>query len=250
MQNFDADSAAFSNALKAARDADAKNGWAVTPQSPEQLQDKRLYMDANGTIGFALTEDGDIEAVFKNGKTNHTKHAMDGVIPQVIALGGIKLDCYGKNLVNIYERYGFAPVCRVVFNEEYANDGWDESKGKPYIYFMKHNGDSAETVAANVGKYEHMSLEDLENLPTFGKEEYDKAYAYRDSLLAQQQGNNGSDGLGAADAGFARQSPEIESWYAAAEERGSDGFHDISDTQARLYTERTGFAQQCGHGIF
>lgn len=255
LQNFDADSAAFSNALRAARDADAKNGWAVTLQLREALQGKRLYMDADGTIGFALTEDGDIEAVFKNSKTNHTKHAMDGVMPQVIALGGAKLDCYGKGLVNVYERYGFIPVCRVVFNEEYANDGWDESKGKPYIYFLIHNGDSAETVAANVGKYAHMSLEDLEQLPTFGKNDYDKAYAYRDSLLNQRQAEaenslpnvnsnqqNGGDGLGAADAGFARQSPEIESWYAEAEDRGSDGFHDISDTQARLYTERTGFA--------
>lgn len=60
--------------------------------------------------------------------------------------------------------------------------------------------------------------------------------------VTQQQSNNGGDGLGAADAGFARQSPEIESWYADAEERGSDGFHSISDTQARLYTQQTGFA--------
>lgn len=242
LQNFDADSAAFSNALNAARTADAKNGWAVTPQPVEQLQGKQLYMDANGTIGFALTEDGDIEAVFKNGETNHTRHALDGVMPQAIALGGVKLDCYGERLAYLYENYGLVPVCRVVFNEEYANDGWDESKGKPYIYFLLHNGDSADTVAANIGKYNHMSLEDLENLPTFGKEEYDKAYAYRDGLLAQQQSNNGGDGLGAADAGFARQSPEIESWYADAEERGSDGFHSISDTQARLYTQQTGFA--------
>lgn len=60
--------------------------------------------------------------------------------------------------------------------------------------------------------------------------------------VAQQQGNDGGDGLGAADAGFTRQSPEIESWYADAEERGSDGFHTVSDTQAQRYTERTGFA--------
>lgn len=42
---------------------------------------------------------------------------------------------------------------------------------------MMHNGDSAETVAANIGKYSQSSPEQLEAVPTFGKEEYDAAYA-------------------------------------------------------------------------
>ena len=42
---------------------------------------------------------------------------------------------------------------------------------------MMNNGDSAETVAANIGKYSQSSLEQLKALPTFGKEEYDTAYA-------------------------------------------------------------------------
>ncbi len=43
LQNFDADSTAFSNALNAARTADSKNGCAVTPQSVDELQGKQLY---------------------------------------------------------------------------------------------------------------------------------------------------------------------------------------------------------------
>lgn len=187
LQNFDADSAAFSSALDAARTADADHGWAVTPQSAEDLQGKTLLMDEGGTIGFAVTADGDIEAVFKNKQLNHTPHAMDGVMPQAIAAGGVKLDCYGKDLVRIYERYGFTPVARVEFNEQYANPGWDASKGTPYIYFMIHNGDSAETVAANIGKYPHMERSQLESLPTYGKEGYDQAAAQRDSLLSWRQ---------------------------------------------------------------
>lgn len=137
-------------------------------------------MDADGTIGFVLADGGDIEGVFKNNLKNRTRHAMDGVMPQAIAAGGVKLDCYGKDLVRIYERYGFTPVARVEFNEQYANPGWDESKGTPYIYFMAHNGDSAETVAANIGQYPHMERSQLESLPTYGKEGYDQAlFEYR-----------------------------------------------------------------------
>ena len=156
-------------------------------------------MDEGGTIGFALTDDGDIEAVFKNKQLNETPHAMDGVIPQAIASGGVKLDCYGKGLVRIYERYGFVPVARVEFNEQYANPGWDKSKGTPYVYFMMHNGDSAETVVSNIGKYGHMTQEQLDALPTYGKDGYDQATAYRDSLLsdrssAPQQGQTDAPG--------------------------------------------------------
>ena len=194
LQNFDADSAAFSSALEAARTADADHGWAVTPQTAEDLQGKRTFMDEGGTIGFALTDDGDIEAVFKNKQLNHTRFAMDGVMPQAIAAGGVKLDCYGEALVNFYERYGFTPVARVEFNEQYANDGWDASKGTPYIYFMVHNGDSAETVAANIGKYPHMERSQLESLPTYGKEGYDQAAAYRDGLLTRRGVHGASDG--------------------------------------------------------
>lgn len=203
LYNFDADSAAFSSALEAARSADPKNGWAVTLQSVEDLQGKTLLMDEAGTIGFAVTADGDIEAVFKNRQLNHTRFAMDGVMAQAIASGGVKLDCYGDGLVRVYERYGFTPVARVEFNEQYANPGWDASKGTPYIYFMVHNGDSAETVAANIGKYPHMERSQLESLPTYGKEGYDQAAAQRDSLLSwRQQRQQGETSVGAARSGF------------------------------------------------
>lgn len=202
LYDFDADKAAFSAALDEARNADEKNGWCVTPQSAEKLQGKRTYMDADGTIGFVLADGGDIEGVFKNNLKNRTRHAMDGVMPQAIAAGGVKLDCYGENLVGIYERYGFIPVARVEFNEEHANPGWNKSKGTPYVYFMMHNGDSAETVAESTRIYPHMTQEQLDALPTYGKDGYDQATAYRDSLLNDRNSalasvnNNGGDSGG------------------------------------------------------
>ena len=247
--DYSADSAAFSDALASARAVDEQNGWAVTPQSVDDLQGKKLFADANGTIGFAITPDGDIEAVFKNKVLNKTAHAMDGVMPQALALGGMKLDCYGDALVRVYERYGFTPVARVEFNPEYANEGWTIDKGTPYIYFMVHNGDSAETVAANIGKYSHMTLDGLNALPTYAKDGYDEAYAYRDGLIqdstvspeyaaaleAEQQYREGfNEGVGTPRSGFGsvrEQSPEMAAWYRMADEEGESGYHPLTENR-------------------
>lgn len=238
LKDYSADSAAFSNALSVARTMDQQNGWAVSPQDANKLQGKRLLMDANGTIGLAITSDGDIEAVFKNKALNKTRHALDGVMPQALAAGGTKLDCYGENLVKAYERYGFVPVARVEFNPKYANEGWTPDKGTPYIYFMMHNGDSAETVAANIGKYPQSTAEQRKALPTFGKEEYDAAYAYRDELLAQQHSNL-PEGMGAASAEFTGEMTPAEKWVAEAQAQGDSALHPISDEQQKNLTEQT-----------
>lgn len=193
------DSAAFSSALDAARAADSRNGWAVTPKTAEELGGHEMVLAANGSAGAAIAADGDIQAVFRNAETG-VKGSMEAIMPRAIELGGNKLDCYGEGLVRVYENYGFVPVARVEFNEEYANPGWDSSKGTPDIYFMVHNGDSAETVAANIGQYEHMATDQLHALPIYGKDGYDEAMAYRDSLLAQRRGDTTS--VGAAPSGF------------------------------------------------
>lgn len=153
----------------------------------EELSGKLTFMDDGSTIGFVLTDSGDIEGVFKNKAKNKTHFAMNGVIPQAIAAGGTKLDCYGEGLVANYERYGFVPVARVEFNEEYANPGWDASKGKPDVFIMMHNGDSAETVVSKIGVYPHMSEEQLAALPLYDKDSYDSAMEYRDKLLEERK---------------------------------------------------------------
>ena len=212
------DPGAFSSALNAARAADADNGWAVTPKSPEGIRDGNLkaYMSADGATGFAIAPDGDIEAVFANKQAGAPKGATKSTMPQAIAAGGTKLDCYGEGLVGIYYQYGFVPVARVEFNPEYANEGWDSSKGTPYIYFMLHNGDSADTVVQNMDSYHRYTQAELDALPTYGKDDYDAAYSYRDGLLAQRTGRTGnSDGLGAMDNPYAqrRASSDTRSMY-------------------------------------
>lgn len=179
-----ADPVSYEQALTAGRNSDPANGWCVTPKSAQQLKDGnvRTFMNDNGTVGVGIAPDGDIVAVFKN-KNGGPPKALDTMMPIAIEQGGDRLDCYGKGLVDVYTRYGFEPVARVEFNKTYANEGWSPDKGEPYIYVMKHNGDSADTVAQKMGTYPKYSLEQLEALPTYGKNDYDAALAYRDSLM-------------------------------------------------------------------
>ena len=181
-----ADPVSYEQALTAGRNSDTVNGWCVTPKSAQELKDGnvRTFMNDNGTVGVGIAPDGDIVAVFKN-KNGGPAKALDTMMPIAIEQGGDRLDCYGEGLVKVYARYGFEPVARVEFNSEYANPGWDASKDEPFIYVMKHNGDSADTVVRKMGDYPKYTKEQLEALPTYGKNDYDAAMAYRDSLMGK-----------------------------------------------------------------
>ena len=181
-----ADPVSYEQALTAGRNSDPVNGWCVTPKSAQQLKDGkvRTFMNDNGTVGVGIAPDGDIVAVFKN-KNGGPPKALDTMIPIAIEQGGDRLDCYGEGLAKLYAKYGFEPVARVEFNKAYANEGWSPDKGEPYIYVMKHNGDSADTVAQKMGTYPKITDDQLAALPTYGKNDYDAALAYRDSLMSK-----------------------------------------------------------------
>lgn len=181
-----ADPVSYEQALNAGRNSDTNNGWCVTPKSAQELKDGnvRTFMNDNGTVGVGIAPDGDIVAVFKN-KNGGPPKALDTMMPIAIEQGGDRLDCYGEGLAKLYAKYGFEPVARVEFNSEYANEGWSPDKGEPYIYVMKHNGDSADTVARKMGTYPKITDEQLAALPTYGKNDYDAAMAYRDSLMGK-----------------------------------------------------------------
>lgn len=194
------DNAAFSSALTAARDADTRNGWAVTPEPGAELDQRgvRSFLTGNGASGFAITPDGDIIGVFSNKAAGAPMGMMQQILPLAVANGGVKLDCYGEQLVSLYERNGFVPVARVEFNAEYANPGWTADKGSPDIYFMMHKGDSADAMVQNYGKYQLSTQEELNALPVMS---YDEAAAYRDKLISEQRGGD-TTSVGAAPSGF------------------------------------------------
>lgn len=201
----------YEQALVAGRNSNAQNGWCVTPKSAQELAEGnvRTFMNENGTVGVGIAPDGDIVAVFKN-QNGGPKRALDTMMPIAIEQGGDRLDCYGEGLVYTYENYGFVPVARVEFNAEYANEGWTPDKGTPYIYFMVHNGDDAPLVVSRMGRYSHATQEQLDSLPTYGKDDYDSAMAYRDGLIEQRNAADETtsvpapphESVGAADANF------------------------------------------------
>ena len=225
-KDVSANSAAFSAALDESRAANAQNGWAVTPKSAQEIAENgvRVYMNDSESTGYGIAPDGDIEAVFANKSKGAPRHALASVMPQAIANGGTKLDCYGLGLVRLYSRYGFVPVARVQFNAEYANEGWAPDKGAPDIYFMMATDLDPDSVAQNFGNYPVLTQAQLDALPVM---DYDEAYAYRDSLLAQQEPNL-PKGTGAAELGFTGKETPVDAWVAEAQGIGDRAIHDVS----------------------
>ena len=131
--------------------------------------------------GVAVKPNGDITCVFKN-STYKKGGAVNDLIITARANGGVKMDCYGVGLVNMYERCGYVPVARIPFNADYVDDPY-LLQTRPDVYAMMKNTDSLETVIKkNAAKSYKLSLqEELDSLPTF--EDYDEALKYRDKLL-------------------------------------------------------------------
>lgn len=221
--NTTAEPQSYEKALMDGRNSDPENGWCVTFKPAKELADDniRTFMNESGTTGFGIAQNGDIVAVFKN-KNGGPKKALDTLMPIAIEQGGDRLDCYGEGLVRVYSQYGFVPVARVEFNPEYANDGWTPDKGNPYIYFMVHNGDAASVVAEKRGTYPQFTKEQLDALPTYGKENYEAAMEYRDGLLNQRNAEKN-----ATEAGRDSALPETAVGAAKQDFTGKAGYNEL-----------------------
>lgn len=176
----------FSTALEEARQKNP-HGLMVSPKTVEELSQPgtRTFMSADNMAGALVTEDGDIEAVFKNPQSK-AKQAATSLLITAVENGGRKLDCYGKDLVSTYNKRGFEAVARIPFNAGEVEDGW--TYGNQDVYVLKlRDGVTAQDIAGQLGKSEmdggfHMQTDaELSNLPVF--DDYDEALAYRDSLL-------------------------------------------------------------------
>jgi hypothetical protein len=176
----------FSSALEEARQNNP-HGLMVSGKTVEELSQPgtRTFMSADNMAGVLVTPDGDIEAVFKNPKSD-ARQAVTPLLITAVENGGRKLDCYGIGLVKKYNKKGFEAVAKIPFNEEYAPDGW--TYGKQDVYVLKlRDGVTAQDIAGRLGMNEadggfHMQTDaELANLPVF--DDYDEALAYRDSLL-------------------------------------------------------------------
>lgn len=182
----------FSSALEEARQNNP-HGLMVSPKTVEELSQPgtRTFMSADNMAGVLVTPDGDIEAVFKNPKSD-ARQAVTPLLITAVENGGRKLDCYGIGLVKKYNKKGFEAVAKIPFNAGEAEAGW--TYGKQDVYVLKlRDGVTAQDIAGRLGMNEadggfHMQTDaELANLPVFG--DYDEALAYRDSLLTTPSEN-------------------------------------------------------------
>ena len=119
-----------------------KNGGAVDTHSIEELSTFKKFLSDDKMCGVAVKPDGDITCVFKNPKSKHKRSAIYDLMITAKENGGVKLDCYKIDLVNKYERCGFKPVARVLYDEKYVDKSnlW-ALENKPDVYFMMKTDD-------------------------------------------------------------------------------------------------------------
>lgn len=170
----------FIDSIEAAK-ASMAQGACVDVPTKANAKKYKLFLGEDNMAGVAVKPDGDITAVFKNNNSK-AKGAVNDLIITARANGGTKMDCYGRFLVNSYEKCGYVPVARVPFNPAYVDDQFLLDNPMDVYVMMKNTDDLATVIAKNGAKAYSLSTQEmLDGLLTF--EDYDEALAYRDKLL-------------------------------------------------------------------
>ena len=183
----DAETHPFYDAIGEAKQANPYGAF-VTQHETAEYDGMKKYLSADGGVGVAVTDDGNIVSVFKNPSVNTGKGAVSSILFTALENGGKKLDNFNsKKLSELYLQHGFVPVARIAFNDDYKPDDWNYKRdGRPDILFWVHNGDSADTILDKMGTYK---MPDVDSLPLFeGDDAYDKAAAYRDTFVNENTG--------------------------------------------------------------
>lgn len=165
----------FYNAIGRAKQENP-HGAFVTQHPLEEYEQMRLFTTLDETAGIAITSDNNIVSIFNGGER---RGVLKTLLPVAIENGGRKLDNYNSSKLSaMYELYGFNPVSKVKFDSRFAPDDWNfERDGEPDIIFWVHNGDSAEDVVLNFGRY----LVPWDSVEEFAS--YAEAEDYRNNLV-------------------------------------------------------------------
>jgi hypothetical protein len=114
-----------------------KKGAAVEVKSPEFYSDpeNHLYFSEDGLAGAVVKPDGDLVSVFKHpDSTAKMRDILTDASQEATKLDGFDIDNF---LPNYYSRFGFRPVARVTFNDDFAPPKWNfEENGRPDNVFM------------------------------------------------------------------------------------------------------------------
>lgn len=116
-------------------------GASVDVKSPEEYKGYTLMMAGDGKALVSISPDGELGSVVKG--PNGTANDVDAVIRAAMDSGKVKwLNAFDTILPQLYAKYGFKPVARLKFNDEYAPAGWNYDTygkfngGRPDVIFM------------------------------------------------------------------------------------------------------------------
>lgn len=167
------DTATFTAAVQTAKDAqDPKNAWRVTAMSQEDFEQEHpgscCHITPGGSVA-AVTKDGDIVSVC--GMPGDTVRGKE-LIQMAVDAGGVKLDSYDGNH-GFYVKCGFEPVSWCKWDDQYAPDGWNESRDRREdIIFYKYTG----------GRSGYATAEDFKK-SVAASDDYGAAQKARDDII-------------------------------------------------------------------
>lgn len=148
-----------------------KRGWMVDVH--DDYSGMKCFLTSDGKSGIAVTKDGDIISVFSSVSGDKR---LEKLIPIAIENGGIKCDCYGGGLQDIYARYGAKATGKIPFNKEYAPSDWDGKSEYPVVA-MKF----PESIDKSIKYYNRNVFIDMKKVKAF--DDYEKMLLDRDKRI-------------------------------------------------------------------
>jgi len=109
-------------------------GMCVTIFSPERLHacHARIFVSANYGAFAAITDKGEVINVVRH-RTQSNKNDFKIAMTAAIMNGANFLECIDTVIVPIYMQFGFVPVAKATWNDDFAPHDWD------YELFSKYN---------------------------------------------------------------------------------------------------------------
>lgn len=135
---------AFSDAITASA-KDHKFGASVYVYPTEEYEDMRLFVSDDGSVGYAIKDDGDIVSVYSMPDSKYQKSVYSSIL-MATENGGTKLDCFDTVLPGMYEKCGFEETERLQWDDQYMPEGWDKetykkfNNGEPDVVMMEFRG--------------------------------------------------------------------------------------------------------------
>lgn len=129
--------------------SEAKFGTSVDVLSPDQYKDYDLVQASWGgeTATISVAKNGEIGSVTRsqNAMPTLVRVAMDAAL-HMREGRSLWLNGFDTILPKLYWDFGFEPVAKLKFNDEYRPDGWDYkayskfNNGRPDVMFMRYTG--------------------------------------------------------------------------------------------------------------